>query len=415
MTKEITKEVDRLYRSVSGQLVTSLVSFFKLSNLQLAEDIVQNTFVAALNTWSQKGIPDDPVAWLFKVCKNKTINELKKKKNHFSEYNQSFVNNHHIQLEQAFLASEIKDNQLRLLFAICHPAFSPKTRIILTLKTLNGFKVQEIAKGLGMKIAAVKKNLSRAKQLIKEKNLPLKVPFIMQSKERLVSVHQILYLIFNEGYSASSGGVIIRKELCLEAIKLTSTLLEEHKIANEETQALFALMLFNIARFEARTNLEGDLVELEKQDRSLWDQELINQGIKHFNVSRKASSWSTYHFEAAIASLHCTAKSFSDTNWHVILRLYDDLFKINPSPFVALNRNIALFYTGKAEEAYVAISEIKGLETHHFYHATLAKICSVLTKNEAALNHYLEALKYTKIDTEKRFIKEKIDALSRSN
>ncbi len=408
----ITKEVDRFYRDNFGKLVTSLVSYFRLSNLQLAEDIVQETFVAALKNWSAKGIPTDPQAWLFKVCKNKALNVLDRErtKNKASSVLVRLEDANH-QLDQSFLPSEIKDNQLRLLFAACHPHFSAKARIILTLKILAGFKVEEIAKGLVMQPGAVRKTLLRTKQTITELNMPLKVPFILQSRERLNSVHQVLYLTFNEGYRASFGDQVIREELCLQGMQLVKALLEEENIMTQDTQALFSLMLFNVSRFHARLDDNGEPIELELQDRSLWDQDLILQGIKYFNAAKSASPWSNYHYEAAIASLHCTAPSFKETPWDSIVKLYDGLLQINASPFVCLNRNLALFYSGCRHDALRQVESIRGLENNYNYLAALAKMNHSLGNRQVALDHYLDAFNLATVNGEKRFLAKKIQQL----
>ncbi len=407
--EDIKREVDRLYREHYGKLVASLVSFFRLSEIEWAEDIVQDTFYGALDNWSKKGLPRDSVSWLFKVCKNKTINALRRKGTYYAPWRDThFPLEDRTKLDQIFLPGEIKDNQLRLLFATCHPSLSPKSQIILTLKTSIGFQVHEIARALDMKLEAVKKNLTRTKQQIRLQNLPLRVPYALHSRERLNSVHRVLYLIFNEGYSASSGKVLIRKELCLEAIRLLRELLEEKQIFNADTQALYALMLFNIARFDTRTDTCGIPIELEYQERSRWDGKLIRSGIKHFNAARKGEPWSTYHLQAAISSLHCTADSFQNTQWKIILGLYDRLLVLNPAPIVQMNRGIALFYSGKTEEALDIIKKLEGLEHHHLYFATLAKMNLLLNRREEALDHYLDALSRTKVEAEKEFLQRKI-------
>ena len=412
MQEKVAREIDGLYRSTYGKLLASLVSFFNLSNIQLAEDIVQETFISAHTNWTTNGIPNQPEAWLFKACKNKAINALNKKDNQlYRHFDVSSIRGGYPELETAFSPSEIKNNRLYLLFAACHPLFSSKARIILTLKTLIGFKTEEIARALHMKNEAVKKVLSRTKNTIKDRNLPLKIPFLAQSKERLTSVHQILYLIFNEGYSAHSGDLLIKKELCLEALRLTSSLIHETRIADDHTHALYALLLLNTSRFDARTDAASDIIELEHQDRSLWDKELINAGIHHFNRSRKSEQWSVYHYEAAIASLHCTAPHFGKTNWNGIIKLYQKLQQINNSPFLELNKNIALFYSGEAALALENIERLSGLETSHLYHAALGKMYAATASAEKALNAYLDALKYTHIGPERRFLEKKIQEL----
>ncbi len=382
--------------------------------MSLVEDIVQDSFYAALDDWPKKGVPDNPTAWLFRVCKNKTINALRRKDmRHPAFYDFYAKQNEKAKIDQLFMPHQIKDNQLRLLFATCHPSLAPKSQIILTLKTCAGFRIVEIATALDMKVEAVKKNLSRAKQRLTVQNLPLKVPYALQSRERLHTVHQVLYLIFNEGYSASQGAFLIRTELCLEATRLVRSLLEEDRIPNSDTYALYALMLFNCARLDARTNEDGIAIELEHQDRSLWDYKMIELAIAYFNKARKAPVWSNYHLEAGIASLHCTAQSFEATPWQHIVRLYDRLLKRNRSPLVQMNRYIALFYEGKQQEALLGVQQLNGLGENHLYHATLGMMFAVLQQHQAAIDAYLDALAVTKLAVEKVFIEAKIRALKK--
>jgi len=422
----ITKEVNRLYRQLYGKMVASLVSFFRLPHIQLAEDVMQDTFETALQHWSKNGLPKDPTAWLFKVCKNKTLNLLKQKRTQNYTDTDQLPEANTYQLDQAFLHSEIRDNRLRLLFAACHPNFSRKSSVILILKTLMGFKVPEIAKGLGMQEEAVKKNLTRTKKQIKTAQLPLKVPFIFQSQTRLHTVHEVLYIVFNEGYSASSGDHIIKKELCLEAIRLLKAILDEQKIHTSETQALLALMLFNSARFDSRIDEEGIPITLEQQNRTLWDDVLIGQGIVLFNSIRKHPDWSTYHYEAAIASLHCTASHFEKTPWAAIAGLYTKLAGIQTSSIILLNGYIAQFYaaTFPANNAFAkselldqqwhivqAIEELPGLSKNHLYWATLGKFYGALGNYKQGINHYLDAISYTKVAAERTFLKRQITVL----
>jgi RNA polymerase sigma factor (sigma-70 family) len=393
-----------------------LLSVFKLPNLEMAEDIVQNTFLAALKSWSVKGMPEKPVAWLFKVCKNKAINELKQKQ---KSGNLTLLPNQehpiYFQLEQAFLPDEIRDNQLRLLFATCHPDFSPKSQLILTLKILAGFRVEEIAKGLGMKTEAVKKNLARTKSQIRESNMQLHVPFRMQSRERLNTIHQFLYLLFNEGYRASSGEREVKVELCLEAMRLTRSLLEEKKIINSDTSALFSLMLFNAARFPARTGATGEIIDLKQQDRSRWDRDLIQQDIRYFNQSKKGNSWSTYHFEAAIASFHCLSPRFEETNWAAIVKLYDGLLTTNNSCFVYFNRTIAFFYAAQPLLALSELKTLKGLEENPLYYMALAEMYAHLEKKEEAITNFFKALAKSSLSAEQQYLKKKIKELQENS
>lgn len=407
MSKTIQEKVDQLYRSYSGKLITYLLHYFRLAEIKLAEDLVQETYLSALVHWKRQGIPEHPEAWLLKVCKNKALNALKKQKKSPGSLYEERISNTETQREFEFSANDIRSQELRLLFALCHPDFSPKARIILTLKTLAGFKTKEIAQGLSMKEESVKKNLQRSRQMIREKNMPLKTPYVLQSRKRLDSVHQVLYLIFNEGYFASRGSQVIRKELCWQALRMMRDLLDYKKIATQDSQALFALMLLNVARINARPKNEA----LESQNRDLWDKALIQKGILYFNQSRKAVVWSRYHFEAAIASIHCQSPSFEATNWSAIVFLYDHLLKIQNDAFIRLNREIAFFYRGNQVEALENLTKIKELENHFLYQASLGKMNETLHKPQAALEAYQKALGFAPSEYQKNRLRDKIEKI----
>ena len=408
-----TIHVEELYRETFGQLAASLVSYFGLPNIGQAEDIVQEAFVAAMQTWP-KQMPDDPKAWLFRVCKNKALNTMKKGKTEMAQ--RSFFETGRIaptyQLDQLFLDHEVKDNQLRLLFALCHPGLAEKSQVMLILRMLMGFRTEEIASGLGMGLEAVKKALSRAKSKIKAAQWPLKVPFAMASAKRLDSVHKAIYLIFNEGYSSTSGNELIRQALCMQAIRLAKSLMALSATHNHDTFALLALMLFNAARFPARQHTHGTLVDLANQDRSLWDQTLIQYAYQWLNKSRGGSHLSTYHLEAGIAAAHCAAPTFRDTDWAYILRLYQQLFTVNPSPFVWLNQQVALSY---AIGPLPAIRAIEGytipdvLSNYAPYYITLGKLYQRAGAHSKARGFFKKGLSFAKALPQKSYIQQLID------
>ena len=414
---EVARVIDQLYREYSGKLIVSLVAYFGLNNLKSAEDLVQETFLSAIQNWEMKGLPQQPSAWLYKTAKNKAINWLKQTKQNDQKTSvfESSVVDEAYNIDQLFLEHEIQDNQLRLLFAYCHPDFAPRTQVIITLKTIAGFKTEEIAHGLGMNYEAVKKTLTRTRKQIKERRLQLKVPFLLQSRKRLANVHIVLYLLFNEGYNATSGKALIKKELCLEAMRLTQSLLDHPTISNDDTHALLALMLFNTARFEARMNSKGVIIDLEMQNRELWDNQLIKLGYFHLKKAQINNKLSRYHLEAGIASLHCATTDFSKTNWRAILGLYNHLYEIHPSPFVFLNRCIALAYSGDVEEAIQGLLKIDDnyFKNYHLYFLTLAKLHSRIGQNLKAKEYYSNALQLTRIQAEQEYIMDCINGLER--
>ena len=409
-----TQVADQLYREVYGQLVASLVSFFGLPNIELAQDLAQETFLAALQHWPHT-MPDNPKAWLFRVCKNKALNHLQQQSGRQELLNTSGyvqdANHQRYTLSRLFLDHEIQDNQLRLLFALCHPSLQPKAQVVLTLRIMAGFKVPEIARGLGMTVEAVKKTLVRARKAIKEQGRPLKVPYLMQSVQRLQQVHAVLYLMFNEGYSASNGNEVIRAELCYEAMRLTKALLALQQLATTETQALFALMLLNMARFEARTDASGALIGLEHQNRQLWHQPSIQTAYHYLQQARSGNRLSRYHIEAAIASIHCAAPTFAATDWCAIVKLYNQLLKFQPSAYVQLNRCIAL---AQCQGPEVAINNLQhapwaaSLQNYYLYHSTLGKLYQQCGQLQAARAAFATAATLTNLPAEQHYLEQLI-------
>lgn len=410
MPSPLDHTINTLYRELYSKMVASLAHYFGMANLALAEDIVQDAFIAAVEHWKD-AMPDDPSAWLFRVCRNKAINALSKKQAascvlpEFTAEDRSKY-----EIEQLFLDHEIKDNQLRLLFACCHGRLSPKAQVMLILKNLCGLRVEEIARGLAMTDEAVMKMLTRSRQTLAEENVVLRVPFLMRSKERLNSVHTAIYLLYNEGYNATAGDVLIRKDVCLEAMRLMRSVLDIPEIRSHDSYALMALMCFHTARFDARIGTEGEIIELELQDRSRWDHELIRLGMQYLKNARDKEV-SRFVLEAAIASVHCAAGTFPETNWRMISGLYDQLHRIQSSPFVDLNRAVAIFYNEGQELALKSLKQSKHLtwlKNHYLYYATLGKIYHSIPDKENARVNYEKALSMTTLRAEQDFLKKKI-------
>lgn len=401
------------YRLNYGKLVSSLVSYFGIKDITIAEDIVQDTFAAAAKNWDTM-LPDDPEAWLFKVCKNKAINFLRKEKNQskvLSLYEQNLGVEDAV--NRVFLPHEIRDNKLRLIFALSHPKLSQKTQVVLILRIIIGFTIQEISSGLGLSPAAIKKILVRGKQQIRNEGIALKVPYVFKSKSRLAMVHKVLYLIFNEGYNASTGHATIKQELCFEAYTLTRTLIEEG-INDSMSHALMSLMIFNIARMPARVSSDGRLIDLESQDRSVWDKDLIRNGYYFLKKSRSDGVLSDYHLEAGIAGLHCTAPSFDSTDWCTILSYYDELFKIKASSYVWLNRCIALSYCKGPQEALDELIQSPSQKTligYYLYYITLGKLYLKLEMYDDAVIHLQKGYDLAPIEAEKKYINDLIQLI----
>ncbi|WP_158655292.1 RNA polymerase sigma factor [Flavivirga eckloniae] len=418
-SSQIQNEVNQLYRNHFGKLVASLTYLFNLSNLQVSEDIVQDTFIAALENWTKNGIPKEPVNWLYKVCKNKALNVIKSKRfTHLSPLTDvSLFESKNMdigyKMDKYFQYEQPEDMQLQLLFSICHPKIPQTSQIILALKTICGFSRSEIAKGLGMNEESVKKNLYRTKKKIADEKLVFKIPYSTKSIEKIHTVEFILYLMFNEGYKASAGNSIVKYEFCLEAMKLTKSLLKEIDLKLDTTKALFALMLFNASRIEERNRLKNELNNLETQNRNNWDKELIHLGIEYLNNSKpRKNLTSRFHLEASIASIHCKSKSFNETNWLGILRFYDSLVQINPSAYTHLNRCIAMFYAHRAEQALKEIERLnlnKELNSYYLFNCTMGKIYKSIEKYEIAASFYKKALNQTKNNLERAYIRKQMN------
>jgi RNA polymerase sigma-70 factor (ECF subfamily) len=411
----IQAQINDLYRSISGKMIASLVSYFGLSNLALAEDLVQETFFTALEQWSSKGIPENPQAWLFKVCKNKAINALTRKTARpvgiFQLTDEAKADDH---LERLFLDHEIKDNQLRLLFACCHHNLSPRAQVVLILKNICGLKVEEIARALASTDEAIMKMCTRSRQILIDKKVVLHVPFLLRSRERLNVVHTAIYLLFNEGYQATEGNEAIRKDLCLEAVRLVKSITDIPEIRTTDTYALMALLCFHTARFNSRIS-NGELIDLENQDRQKWDHELIELGFAHFKKTVGADP-SRFILEAAIASVHCLSKKIEDTNWNTIRGLYDQLRKIQSSPFIDINRATAIFFNEGSRAALDALkisAHLNWLKNYYLYHVLLGKIYKTEKAYPLAISHYEKALALTNLPLEKDFLKKQIDIILR--
>ena len=408
----IQQEVDRLYKSHFGKMVSTLLYFSRDIDLDTAEDLVQDAFSAALTHWRKDGLPANTAGWIFTVCKNKALNKIKEGKRFRNLFQEETTQPRDPALtaatpphDPAIKPSALDDYQLRLLFACAHPHLSPKVQVVITLKYVVNLKVEAIAKILAMTVDGIDKLLIRARQKIREEKILFEEASEDAIRTRLTIVHKIIYLIFNEGYKTSWGKELIREELCEEALLLDRALLNS-QIGNEETAALYALMLFNAARFKARFDPEGELLDLEEQDRSLWDPGLISLACHYLEKSRGGPA-SSYHYEAAIAYLHCTANSFAVTDWPAISRLYHQLLQLHPNPFVELNYAIALYYAGQKAKAFKTLDSLLEhpfLSQYYLLNAALGKLHSLEGDHATAKKYWGMALHQTNSELEKAFI-----------
>lgn len=415
---ETEKLVDHLFRHEAGKMVAVLSRLFGLHNLQLAEDVVQDAFIKAQQSWKFNNLPDNPSAWLMQAAKNRAI-DIIRRQNNFNLYSKELSADLNEQsaytLNQFFHEQEIADSQLRMMFACCHPSLKQEDQIALTLKTVSGFSMQEIARSLLTNEAAIQKRLHRAKEFLKNNHIQLEIPAGEELKKRLETIYTVLYLLFNEGYNSLKADELIRKDLCAEAMRCCK-LLGEHKAGNQpSTFALLSLMCFQASRFDSRIDNNNDIILLQQQDREKWHTELINIGLHYLNKCSNGNDLSVYHLEAAIAAQHCFAKNFNDTNWEMLLQLYDMLLTVNPSPAVQLNRAVVLAQLGAIEAAIQSILSITGLEkllrTDHIYSSVLGDLYKRLSDNIKANEYLQQAFDLTPSIAEKKLIKTKMEEL----
>jgi RNA polymerase sigma factor (sigma-70 family) len=407
-TVEIAHLADHLFRHEAGKLVSVLTGMLGLGRLQLAEDMVQEALVRALKTWPYYGIPKNPAAWLTQTAKNLALDVMRREKFFNDRQPQiiAFVEQWAEQsdpVDSPAFENEIKDGRLRLMFACCHPMIPPESQTALALKTLCGFSPMEIARAYLTSEAAVAKRLVRARQRIRDSGIAFEIPAGAELEERLDGVMQTLYLLFNEGYKASSGDRLIREDLCEEAIRL-ATILSAHPAGDRPAvHALTALMLLNGARLRGRCDAQGNILLLQDQDRGTWDRPMIARGLMHLNRSAAGDELSVYHVEAAIAACHCVAPDFASTNWSRILELYNLLCAMDTSPVVALNRAVALAQVEGPRAALDAIEAMAGRETldgYHLFHAVRAEFEMQLGNHQAAAGHLRKAIELAELKSE---------------
>src|SRR5437867_11707927 len=333
----VSQLVEHLFRRESGKMVATLTGIFGIEHLNLAEDVVQEALARALQTWPYRGIPENPAAWIMRASRNLALDVVRREKVFRAKEAEitRLMERDGSAPETAFFSEhEIADDRLRMMFVCCHPVIPAEAQVALALKALCGFSVPEISHAFLTTEAAIAKRLTRAKQKIQEAQVPFEIPIGDELARRLDSVLHSLYLLFNEGYKASSGDKLVREELCLEAIQLTE-LLAQHRAGNQvKTHALLALMLLIVARTPAREDDQGNLLRLEEQDRTRWDQTMITRGMSHLGESAAGGEISEYHLQAGIAACHATSVDYEATDWARILALYDRLMEFDDSPVV---------------------------------------------------------------------------------
>jgi RNA polymerase sigma factor (sigma-70 family) len=413
----IDKLADHLFRHEYGKLVSTLTGIFGPEHLQLAEDVVQDSLVEAISHWSYEGIPDNPAAWLFRVAKNKAINIVNREKFRKQYVSEMAGAGQHGWTEPTrkhiFSQQQILDDQLRMIFTCCHPSISTNSQIALALKTLCGFSISEIARAFLTTEETLNKRLVRARQKIREARVPFEVPRGTELEGRVKAVLETIYLLFNEGYSASAGNDVIRHDLCEEAIRLAE-IMERHPAikSKSDVYALLALMQLNASRFNARQDKEGNLLTLAEQDRSLWNKDLIAKGISNLKKSIEGTYVSVYQVLATISAHHSTAPDIETTDWNSILLLYDSLVQLDSSPIVLLNRAIAKSKVTGAGPALAELDDLKDnvvLKDYHLYYSTKAELSIQLGQYSEALDSLEKAFRLATLDAEKRLITRRIE------
>jgi RNA polymerase sigma factor (sigma-70 family) len=408
--------IPHLFRTEFRKITSVLCKLFGIEHIEIAEDIASETFLSALETWTYKGIPENPVAWLYTVAKNKAKNYFTRNKI-FSEkiitqIKHSSDNKEEITIEIDLSEKNINDSQLQMLFAICHPSISVEAQIGLALRILCGFGIDEIANAFLSNKETINKRLFRAKEKLRAEKVQIEFPGETEINNRLETVLTTLYLLFSEGYYSESNNTVLREDLCVEAMRLTNLLIENVQTDLPNVNALFALMCFHSSRFAARKNESGEIVLYNDQDETLWNDELITKGIYFLRKASTGNILSKYHLEATIAYWH-TIKEDSKEKWENILQLYNRLLQISYSPIAVLNRTYAL---AKANGKEIAIKEAEklNLSTNHYYYTLLGELYTGID-NKKAKDNFRSAYSLAKTQTDKQTIQKKIDKLDQLN
>jgi RNA polymerase sigma factor (sigma-70 family) len=412
--------VEHLFRHEGAKMVATLTRIFGIEHLNLAEDVVQEALARALQTWPFYGVPKNPSAWIMRASRNLALDVVRRRKvfqNKQAEIIRLMDRDGATPDGAIFSEDEISDDRLRLMFVCCHPSIPAQAQVALALKTLCGFSVAEIGHAFLTTEGAIAKRLTRAKQKIHQAKIPFEIPVGRELEQRLDSVLQSLYLLFNEGYKASSGENLVREELCEEAIRLTE-LLVAHPAGNQpKTHALLALMLLNAARNPTRLDREGNLLRLKEQDRTCWDKSMIARGMFHFAQSAAGDELSEYHLQAGIAACHCAAKDYESTDWQKILSLYDQLVEFDQSPVVALNRAVVIanIHGPKAGlQAVRGVRDLNKLSSYYLLYAVLGEFEMRSGNLPAATEQFRKSFELAETKSERAFLLKQLQACTNS-
>lgn len=403
--------IPHLFRTEYRKIVSVLAKLFGFAQIEIAEDIASDTFLAAAETWGLKGVPAQPTAWLYSVAKNKAINYLNRSQ-HFNNTITPNLKNDEAKATELNIdlsAKNINDSQLQMMFVICHPSIPSEAQIGLSLRILCGFGIDEIAEAFLTNKETINKRLYRAKEKLWQQQIEITLPPPAEIEQRLQNVLTTIYLLFNEGYYSVSTNTTVRKELCMEAMRLCYMLVENKATNKPEVNALLSLMCFHASRFDARTDSRGEVILYKEQNTELWDADLISKGEYFLNCSAAGNKLSKYHLEAGIAYWH-THKEDTPEKWENILQLYNRLIQIEYSPIAALNRTYALAKANGKQQAITEAEKLK-LTDNHFYFTLLGELYLGIDDSKAKQN-LIKALALAKTAADKHTIQKKLNSIN---
>jgi RNA polymerase sigma-70 factor (ECF subfamily) len=409
MLLETNEAVQAVYSSDWGRIVATLIRSF--GDFDLAEEAAQEAFAAAVDQWPESGVPDSPPAWIIQTARHKAIDRIRRQ-TRFKEKVESYAASGLMRTveEPNYDTDEIPDDRLRLIFTCCHPALAPEAQVALTLRTLGGLETDEIARAFLVPPATMAQRLVRAKRKIRDARIPYKIPDTNDMPERVDAVLTAIYLIFNEGYASTRGEPLVRTDLCIEAIRLGRLVRVLMAPPPAEATALVALMLLHDSRRDARVDEAGDLVVLEEQDRSRWNQQQITEALPLVEEALRDEP-GPFGLQAAIAAEHCKAARAENTNWPLIVRLYDLLERLQPSPVVSLNRGVAVAMVSGPRSGLALIDKLGAsgeLDDYHLLHAARADLLRRVGSATEAAKSYTRALALVTNDSERRYLERRL-------